>query len=48
MRQKINYLPVENVEEAIESQERNIMRSQVLDNTHLVEHDDLRNECDGF
>ena len=35
------YLPIENVEEPIESEERDIMRGEVLNDTHLVEHYDL-------
>ena len=41
MRHVVNYLPIKNVEEPVESEERDIVRSKVLNDTHFVEHYDL-------
>ena len=45
---KSKHLPVENVEEPVQSEEGDIVRGQVLNDTHLVEHHDLRNEGNCF
>ena len=40
--------PVENVEESVESQSCNVMRGNVLNESDLVEHHNLRDKCNGF
>lgn len=40
------HLPVENVEEAVEAERGDVVAGQVLDDAHLVEHDDLGDEGD--
>lgn len=42
------HLPVKNVEEAVESEHGDVMTGEVLDDAHLVEHDDLGDEGDGL
>ena len=40
--------PVEDIEESIESKCGDVMRSNVFDESDLVEHHDLRDESDSF
>ena len=40
----IQNLPVQNVEEAIEAEARNVMTGEVLNNAHLVKHNNLGDE----
>lgn len=40
--------PVQNVEESIESQSCNIVRGNVFNDSHFVQHYDLRNEGQAF
>ena len=39
-------LPVQDVEESIETKSCDIVRGEVLNYAHLVEHHNLWNECD--
>ena len=41
-------LPVENVEEAVETKGSDVVAGEVLDDAHLVQHNDLWHEGDGF
>ena len=43
---ELDYLPIKDVEEAIQAEACHIMAGQVLHNVHLVKHDDLRDERD--
>ena len=47
---KINkrHLPVENVEEAVKTKGSDVVTGEVLDDAHLVQHDDLGDEGDRF
>ena len=42
------FLPVEYVEEAVETECCNIVRGNVFDEPDFIEHNDLRDKCDGF
>ena len=46
--QTFEHLPVKDVEEAVQTEGGDIVRRQVLDDTHLVKHDNLRDEGDGL
>lgn len=48
MRQMNANLPVQDVEEAIESEAGHVVAGQVLNHAHLVQHHDLGNEGDGL
>ena len=41
-----HYLPIKDVEEAIGAKAGNIVAGEVLDDVHLMEHDDLGDEGD--
>ena len=41
-------LPVQDIEESVESQSCHVVRCYVLDESDFIEHHDLRDESDGL